>query len=212
MLKLDNVAVGDDYTAAATLEDVYASTGGYFAVYNADCFVELQYGRHGQEWWTNEVRAPIGNGVLAPGTIGVRFRNAVAGSTATVSAALSAEAEPPLAIVAGGNSQSPTLAGASSIPIAVSAAGSTTLVAAVAGLKTEVLAVALMSAGVNNVKFQRGTVPTDVTGVFPLIASTGFVLGPGGVWFATGANEALLINTTTVTTIGGVLTYKQVPA
>lgn len=206
---LDSVSCGDDYTAAATIEDVYASPGGYFAVYNADCFVELQYGRHGQEWWTLEVRAPVGNGVLAPGTIGVRFRNAVAGSVATVSAALAAEAEPPLAIVAGGNSSSPTVAGASSVPIVAAGPGTTTLVAAVAAKAVKVLSAALMSDGTTNVKFQSSG-GTDRSGNFPLIANTGFVLGPGGVWMQSATGEGLALVLSAAANVGGVLVYEQV--
>lgn len=113
MLELNGVACGDQFTAAATISDVIASSGGYFAVSGNDVFVALQYhpsGSQGQPVWTREAHAPIGNGVLAPGTTGVRFRNYVAGSVGIVSASLSERAEPPITLIAGGaSSPSPTV-------------------------------------------------------------------------------------------------------
>lgn len=209
MIILDNVAVGDDYTAAATIEDVYASTGGYFAVYGADTFIQLQYGRHGLEFWTVETRAPVGNGVLAAGTIGVRFRNAVEGSTATVSAALSAEAEPPLAIVAGGNSQSPTVAGAASIPVNYTGPGTTTLVAAVAGRIVEIVACYLLAQSATTIELLSSG-GGAIVGPTGHAASTGYVLGFGGIWGTTATGEGLQMTVGSAAQVGGVLVYRQV--
>ncbi len=100
---LDSVSCGDDYTLAATLEDVFQSNGGYFAVTGNDCYAKLAYGNRGQVDWTPEVHVPIGNGQLYPGTVGIQFRNYTQGATSVVSAALSTKNEPVLSIGAGGN-------------------------------------------------------------------------------------------------------------
>jgi hypothetical protein len=97
---LDAVTVGDTYTQAATIDNVYDSNGGFYALSGADVYMQLQYGRHGLEQWTNEVHIPVGagsvSGVIAPGTVGIRVRNFAAGQPATISAALAFPAEPPI--------------------------------------------------------------------------------------------------------------------
>lgn len=211
MIILDNVACGDDYTEAATIENVYASSGGYFSITQNDVFVQLQFGRHGLEEWTDEVRAPVGNGILAAGTLGVRFRNATTGQAAVVSAALAAEAEPPLTIVAGGQASATSPAGSSSVVISTSAAGATVLVAAAAGRAVQLLAAALMAGGSTTVKFQSSG-GTDLTGDYTLISSTGFVLGFGGVWTQTPSGEGLQIVLGSAVPVGGVLVYRSVAA
>ncbi len=102
MQQITQVSCGDQYTAAATLSEVFNSSGGYFSIAGNDAFVELQYGQLGQFNTTNEAPVPVGNGILQAGTTGVRFRNLVAGSPAVVTAALYAEDEPALIITAGG--------------------------------------------------------------------------------------------------------------
>ena len=102
MRVLDGITCTDGYAEAATIAYVYDSGGGYFAVSSHDTYAQLQYGKHGFEQWTPEVHVPVGSGILNPGTIGIRFRNYVAGSAAVVSAALSLPTEPTFAIGAGG--------------------------------------------------------------------------------------------------------------
>lgn len=99
---LDSVSCGDDYTTAATIEDVFGSNGGYFVVNGNDVFIQLQYGIFGLSAWTREVHVPVGNGILQRHTAGVRFRNYKAGAVAVISAALSEEVEPAIALTAGG--------------------------------------------------------------------------------------------------------------
>lgn len=101
MQKIDSQQTADGYTQACRLEEVWNSSGGYFQISVADVFMQLQWGPKGQEQWTNEVHVGASSsagasGVLNPGTIGVAFRSYTAGTPATVSAALAAEAEPPL--------------------------------------------------------------------------------------------------------------------
>ncbi len=103
MEKFDSVATQNDYVPAAKISEVFNSNGGFFSVQNADVFAQLQYGRQGQFFWTPEVHVPQGNGTILPGTTGIQFRSYIAGSPSTVSAALSAEAEPTVVIGAGGN-------------------------------------------------------------------------------------------------------------
>ena len=102
MQQIKSVNCGDNYTPAATLSEIIASSGGYFAVSGNDALVELQYGPQGTTQWTGEAQVPVGNGVLDPGTTGVRFRNATAGQVAVVTAALYEEAEPRLVITSPG--------------------------------------------------------------------------------------------------------------
>lgn len=109
MFILDSVNCGNDYTDAATISNVYNSSGGYFAVTGNDAYARLIYGRHGQLLDTAEFHVPIGNGILYPNTVGIKFRNYVAGSVAVVSGALSLPTEPPIALSAGGIS-TPTAA------------------------------------------------------------------------------------------------------
>lgn len=101
MQKIDSQQTSNNYTPACRLDEVWNSSGGYFQISVADVFMQLQWGPKGQEQWTNEVHVGASSsagasGVLNPGTIGVAFRSYTAGTPATVSAALAAEAEPPL--------------------------------------------------------------------------------------------------------------------
>lgn len=105
MPSLDNVSCGDDYTAAATLQDIWKSNGGGFAISDTggDAYVQLQYGELGLAQWTNEQRVPAGSsGPLYKGTVGIQFRNAVAGQVAIVTtASLATQSEPPLTLQSG---------------------------------------------------------------------------------------------------------------
>lgn len=117
---LDSVACGDGYTAAATIEDVWNSNGGYFVVTGNDVFMELQYGSLGQTYYTDEVHVPVGNGILAKGTLGIKFRNYKAGSIATISVGISEGPEPTIILTAGGQaSVSGTLTAPITIPATI---------------------------------------------------------------------------------------------
>ena len=97
---------------------------------------------------------------------------------------------------------------ASFAPITASASGVTNLVAAQAGKSIRVLQVVLVANGAVNVKFQSHVTPTDLTGLFYLIANTGFSSGfsPSGQ-FQTVSGEALDINLSGNVAVGGYLTY-----
>lgn len=98
MPRFNDQTCGNDYTSAATLSEVWRSNGGSFVVTVNDVFMELQYGNLGQTYWTDEVHVPVGNGILSPGTVGVRFRNWTSGKNATITAVLASEVEPSFAI------------------------------------------------------------------------------------------------------------------
>lgn len=91
---IDGQPTGNDFTAAVTIQDVWQSNGGYFAVTTAQVFMQLQYGSLGQGQWTREVPVPVGNGIIYPGTSGMRFRSYTTGQPGTISAALSEQNEP----------------------------------------------------------------------------------------------------------------------
>jgi hypothetical protein len=102
--KIDSVSCNDAYKDAASITDIYGCQGGYFAVSGNDAFIQVQYGAlGGGTQWSDEFHAPVGNGQLTAGTIGVRFRNYVAGSTAVVSAGLFYPKQPWFALSSGGN-------------------------------------------------------------------------------------------------------------
>lgn len=113
MRVLNSVSCGDNYTDAATIVPVFNSNGGTFNVTSADAFMQLAYipdlgdNPKSQNWaWTQEFRVPVGNtgavGSLQPGTVGVRFRNYVAGSVATIGATLAGPLEPSILVSSSG--------------------------------------------------------------------------------------------------------------
>jgi hypothetical protein len=92
--------------------------------------------------------------------------------------------------------------------IAVSALGVTNLVAAQATKSIRVLQFVIVSNGAVNIKFQSHVTPTDLTGLFYLIANTGVSSGFSPVGhFQTAAGEALDINLSQAIAVGGYLTY-----
>jgi hypothetical protein len=105
---IDGAQTGDEYERQATLEQVFASNGGYFAVSDADAYMSLEWGDVGRSEWTRDTHIPQGNGVLPKGVTGVRFRSYLLGVPATVTAALADPAEPPIIISAGGQASAVT--------------------------------------------------------------------------------------------------------
>lgn len=95
--------------------------------------------------------------------------------------------------------------------ISASTSGNNTLVAAVTSKKIRVLACVVTSSGTVNAKFQDGAGGTDKTGLFYMIANTGFALpyNPVG-WFETTAGVLLNLNLSAATAVGGCLTYVEV--
>lgn len=95
------VACGDDYTPAATITDVFQSSGGIFQVQDQPARYQLQFQRDGQQgsdYWTRERQIGAGGGSIPRGATGIRFRNASPGVIATVSAQLALADEPYLAL------------------------------------------------------------------------------------------------------------------
>lgn len=95
--------------------------------------------------------------------------------------------------------------------ISASTSGNNTLVAAVVSKKIRVLALSLSSNGTVNAKLQDGAGGTDVTGLYYLVATAGFVLpfNPVG-WFETSSNTLLNLNLSAAIAVGGCLTYIEV--
>lgn len=95
--------------------------------------------------------------------------------------------------------------------ITASASGVTTIIALVAAKKIRVLAIWLTANAAVNVKWQSHVTPTDITGLAYLAANGGYVLpfNPAG-WFQTVAGEALDINLSGATPVGGSITYVAV--
>lgn len=111
MRTINSVATSNTYTDAATLQNVIGSAGGYATIQGADVFASIQYAppssaaygfSHGFTQWTDDFHVPAGTLDIAKGTLGIRFRSYVAGSPATVSAAIAEGDEPLIAIAAGG--------------------------------------------------------------------------------------------------------------
>lgn len=101
-----DVVCGDDYTQAATIQDVFDSKGGYAIISGADAFMRRQYGSLGENYWTDEVHVSQGNVELFAGTIGVQFRNFIAGVPATVSAEITHKPWPGFSLSASGAASS----------------------------------------------------------------------------------------------------------
>lgn len=106
MPALNNIVCGDQYTDAATIQFAYNPRGGWFVVGDqAGVVVQLQYemggagGRGSEEWAFDQVDlGPGANGSIPTNAIGIRFKNAVAGDNATVTAMIGTGDDPVLQI------------------------------------------------------------------------------------------------------------------
>lgn len=97
--------------------------------------------------------------------------------------------------------------------VSVSAAGGNVLVAAIAGKKIRVVAAFLVaSGGANNVKLESQSGGTALTGVMNLAANGQLPIpyNPEG-WVETVAGEALSLNLSAATLVGGVVDYVTTP-
>lgn len=94
---INQATVGDDYTAAATVQDVFTSTGGWFSVASHPVIVQLQWGPNasGSRWSDEQTLGSGAFGTIPPGCTGIRFKNLVAGAAATVTAYVGAGGPPP---------------------------------------------------------------------------------------------------------------------
>lgn len=99
---LINVACQDAYSDAASIMEVWHGNGGTFVVSVQAVRYQVQYGfqDQGDEAWTDEAILQPGAGSIDKGAIGIRFRNAVAGSNATVSAYINPPGRPGVQITA----------------------------------------------------------------------------------------------------------------
>lgn len=97
-----------------------------------------------------------------------------------------------------------------STAIATSANGDTTLVAAVPSRRIRVKRLALMAAGNVSVKLKDSH--GDLTGLFPLVASTGFVMPPDDdeYWMQTTAGDPLILNLSGAIQVGGVVGWELI--
>ena len=110
MPSFNNVTIGDQYgstPATGCIQFAYNPRGGWFVVGDqAGVIVQLQYlmrSGHGtrgvEEWAIDETElGPGATGTIPPDAIGIRFRNAQAGSNATVTAFIGTGDDPVLAI------------------------------------------------------------------------------------------------------------------
>ena len=93
-------------------------------------------------------------------------------------------------------------------PINVSSSGATTIVAAVSGKTIRILSLYLVVGGAVNLNWQSHLTTSDADGTQDFAANGGIVLpfNPAG-WFDTVQGEALDINTSNGSQVGGNLTY-----
>ena len=105
-----------------------------------------------------------------------------------------------------------------SAAIAASALGDNTVVAAVTGRRIRVLGFVLSpSATTVNAKFTDGAAGTNLAGLFYGTAGTVTVpcvppvLGSQPGWFATTKGNALVLNLSAATAVGGLVLYDLVP-
>lgn len=95
---LNDVAVADDYTVAASIQNIFPGAGGAYVVKLQPVYAQLQYGVQGAAHWTDEQILDPGGGAIDPGATGIQFRNATAGQAAIVSARIKPRAQPGLAV------------------------------------------------------------------------------------------------------------------
>lgn len=105
---LTEAIVPDEYTDnMATISSVWGSQGGWFEVLENGVFFQIQYSRgnqQGQEDWGEEQQLGSGAfGTIPSKAIGIRFRNAIPGTVALVSGAITTGDEPPISISAIGS-------------------------------------------------------------------------------------------------------------
>ena len=95
--------------------------------------------------------------------------------------------------------------------ISASSSGANTIVAAVAAKKLRVLSYVISASAAVNAKWQSHAIPTDKTGLLYMATNGGAVAGfnPAG-WFETIAGEALDLNLSGATAVGGHLSYIEV--
>src|SRR3990167_5019551 len=96
MRQINNVALGDNYTALATIENLYSGRSLVYLVANNSAFMQVQratqVGQGVAEWSGEFLVNPSVGGFT--GVVGVRFRNAVAGQTARVIAQIWETSDP----------------------------------------------------------------------------------------------------------------------
>jgi len=96
--------------------------------------------------------------------------------------------------------------------INVAGSGDNTLQAAAgAGIKIRVTSAMLVATGAVSVRFESGASGTALTGVMPLVASSGFTLpyNPDG-WFETADNALLNLELSAAESVDGCFTYVEV--
>jgi len=93
-------------------------------------------------------------------------------------------------------------------PASAATSGTTTIVAAVSNRTIRVVALNIIAAGPNNIKWQSHATGNDLTGLAYLSANGGYILpfNPIG-WFQAQSGEALDLNLSASTGVGGHLTY-----
>jgi len=94
--------------------------------------------------------------------------------------------------------------------IAASSNGNNTIVAASGSHRIRVKRVSLMASG--NVTVTFADSHGNLTGGYPLVASTGFVMGPDDDewWFQTTAGDPLILNLSGAVAVGGVVGYELI--
>lgn len=94
---INQATVGDGYTAKATIQDVFTATGGWFSVSSQPVVLQLQWGPNasGSRWSDEQTLGTGAFGTIPAGCTGIRFRNLVAGSAATVTAYIGSGGPPP---------------------------------------------------------------------------------------------------------------------
>lgn len=108
---LNNVTVGDDYSDPATISEIWGGRGGSFLVKNAAVVVSMQYGRLGESFWTSDQRLEPGGGQIEAGVVGIKFKNAASGQTASVDASIAPPGQPIIGLGFQGTAASTLLTG-----------------------------------------------------------------------------------------------------
>ncbi len=98
------------------------------------------------------------------------------------------------------------------VALSAASSGNNTLVAAVVGKRILVLNCVLIASGAVDAIFQDGAGGTGLSGTLPLTTNSGFTSPFSDVgWTKTTANTLLNLNLSDAVSVGGWLTYAEIP-
>jgi hypothetical protein len=114
MPTITNIPTSDGYSTNAVLQDIWnAPSGGWFSIFGNATIFQIQYGARGKSQWGLEQELGAGAyGSIPEAATGIRFRSAIPGNPAIISATITQANEPAISVSALGVITVPSLFGA----------------------------------------------------------------------------------------------------